>query len=120
MRSPAQLHTVRRSCPRLTALGTILAVSALSWSGNNGWGEEDSAPQELPGYYEFFLKAGQQERIEAEEKRDEEIRAGQLEPVAVDRPALDLRLPDGYERFFGPRDFIGKKNLVLITGRAWW
>ena len=120
MRSPIQLDTVRHARTHITALRTVLAVFALTWSGADAWGEEESTAQELPGYYEFFMKAGQQKRIEAEVKRDEEIRKGELEPVAVDRPALDLQLPDGYEHHFGPRDFIGEKNLVLITGRAWW
>ncbi len=53
-------------------------------------------------------------------KRDDKIQAGKISPVAVNEPVIDLKLPDGFGRTFGTRDYLAKKNLVLITGRAWW
>ena len=96
----------------LLALAVLLALGAF-----------DSVPacaDELPGYYEFFLKTGKLSQLSAEVKRDEAIQAGSLKPVAVNQPVLELELPDGFNKVHSTREHIGKKNLVMITGRAWW
>lgn len=82
--------------------------------------EEDGATPELPGYYEFFVKTGKLTRLESEVKRDDQIQTGKITPVAVNEPVIDLTLPDGFGKLHSTRDYVGKKNLVLITGRAWW
>ncbi len=74
----------------------------------------------LPRYYEFFMKEGGQVLIAAERERDEQIGRGESVPVAVDVPAPDFRLPDGFGKVVGLRDYIGKKNVVLTTFRTWW
>ena len=50
----------------------------------------------------------------------DDVKAGKITPVAMTEPLVDLKFPDGFGRFHGTRDTVGKKNLVLITGRAWW
>ncbi len=74
----------------------------------------------LPRYYEFFMKEGGQVVIAPERERDEQIDRGEAVPVAVDVPAPDFRLPDGFGNVIGLRDYVGKKNVVLTTFRTWW
>ena len=81
--------------------------------------QEPSTP-ELPGYYEFFMKTGKLTRLASEVKRDDQIQTGKITPVAVNQPIVELTLPDGFGNMHNTRSQIGKKNLVLITGRAWW
>ena len=76
--------------------------------------------RDLPGYYEFFLKTGKLSRLKSEVKRDDAMQAGTLKPVAVNEPVIDLKLPDGFNAVHSTRALVGQKNLVLITGRAWW
>jgi len=76
--------------------------------------------RDLPGYYEFFLKTGKLSRLRSEVKRDDAIQAGSLKPVAVNEAVINLKLPDGFGAVHSPRAYVGEKNLVLITGRAWW
>jgi hypothetical protein len=82
--------------------------------------QESESGRDLPGYYEFFLKTGKLSRLKSEVKRDEAIQTGTLKPVAVNKPVIELKLPDGFEVVHSTRAYVGKKNLVLITGRAWW
>lgn len=120
---PKRFLQVRRIAPgrngRRSAAAALIAVFALSAvvpaAAENGKGA-----RELPGYYEFYEKAGKQIRIEAEIERDEKIAAGELAPVQVDRPIEDFRLPDGFGNTIALRDYIGKKNVVLTTFRTWW
>lgn len=82
---------------------------------------QDAKPNKsLPGYYQFYEKAGAMVRIEAEIERDERIESGDLEPVYVGKAVDDLYLPDGFGNVIGLRDYIGKKNVVLTTFRTWW
>lgn len=74
----------------------------------------------LPNYYQFFMKEGGQVVIEAERERDEQIEAGVVAPVTVGEPLKDFSLPDGFGNVIGLRDFVGKKNVVLVTFRTWW
>ena len=83
-------------------------------------GAEEGSEQDLPGYYEFFAKTGKLTRLDSEVKRDEAVKAGKIVPVPMNQPLPDLRLPDGFGKVHGTRDSVGKKNRVLVTGRAWW
>ena len=83
-------------------------------------GVQEDTERDLPGYYEFFAKTGKLTRLRSEVKRDEDVKAGKITPVAMNEPLIDLKLPDGFGRIHGTRDTVGNKNLVLITGRAWW
>ena len=83
-------------------------------------GAQEDPERDLPGYYEFFTKTGKLTRLTSEVKRDDDVKAGKITPVAMNEPLVDLRLPDGFGKMHGTRDYVGKKNLVLITGRAWW
>ena len=82
--------------------------------------QETESERDLPGYYEFFLKTGKLSRLRSEVKRDEAIQTGTLKPIAVNKPVIELRLPDGFNTVHSTRAYVGQKNLVLITGRAWW
>lgn len=79
-----------------------------------------SAGEELPAYYEFFMKQGGQTAIPAELERNERIVAGDWKPITIQRPIEDFKLPDGFGNTVGLRDYIGKKNVVLTTFRTWW
>jgi hypothetical protein len=96
----------------------IIVVPLISGSGSPCCAQE--SVRDLPGYYEFFLKTGKLSRLKSEVKRDEAIQTGTLKPVAVNKPVIELKLPDGFEVVHSTRAYVGKKNLVLITGRAWW
>ena len=99
----------------LWLLSTVLGVSSLP-----AFGASERTERDLPGYYEFFTKTGKVTRLKSEVKRDEEIQAGKITPIAVNEPVIDLELPDGFGSLHSTRQHVGKKNLVLITGRAWW
>ncbi len=75
---------------------------------------------ELPGYYEFFMKAGKLVQLDAEEKRNLQIDGGELFPesVEIDLPDLTLPLAEGGDLRF--LDFKGKKNLMVVSFRSWW
>ena len=93
--------------------------------GGHALAEDPSAKQEpstpeLPGYYEFFMKTGKLTRLVSEVKRDDQIQTGKITPVVVNKPVVELMLPDGFGNVHNTRSLVGKKNLVLITGRAWW
>ncbi len=74
----------------------------------------------LPGYYEFFMKAGKLTRIAQEEARDERISAGELAPVRVRKPLPDVALPLPSGEQLSLRSYVGKRNLVLVSFRSWW
>jgi hypothetical protein len=93
---------------------------ALSLSSVPAFSARTEAERDLPGYYEFFMKTGKLTRLKSEVKRDNEIQAGKITPVTVNKPVIDLKLPDGFSNVYGTRKYVDKKNLVLITGRAWW
>jgi hypothetical protein len=75
---------------------------------------------ELPSYYEFYMKTGQQEILRQERARDQQIDAGALQPIEVNQPlpALSLPLPNGETLDF--LDYKGRKNLVIVSYRSWW
>ena len=99
----------------------IAAIALLGFSKASKAEEQQEPTQaELPGYYEFFMKAGKLTRLKGEVKRDEKIQTGELKPVYGSEPIASLQLPDGFGNLHGTRDQVGNKNLVLITGRAWW
>jgi len=100
----------------ITAMA-VLGMRSLSSGAEPGPNKTEA---ELPGYYEFFMKAGKLSQLKPEVTRDEKIRAGELKPVYGNAPVLDLQLPDGFGQYHGTRDQVGRKHLVLITGRAWW
>ena len=82
--------------------------------------QDTESGRDLPGYYEFFLKTGKSSRLRSEVKRDEDIQTGKVKPIAVNEPVLELKLPDGFDAVHSTRAYVGQKNIVLITGRAWW
>jgi len=95
--------------------GFLISLSAEPVSG-----AQEDAERDLPGYYEFFTKTGKLTRLKSEVKRDDDVKAGKIKPVPMNEPLIDLKLPDGFGKIHGTRQYVGKKNLVLITGRAWW
>jgi hypothetical protein len=96
----------------------IIVVPLISGLGSPCCAQE--SVRDLPGYYEFFLKTGKLSRLKSETKRDEAIQTGKLKPVTVNEAVIDLKLPDGFNTVHSTRALVGQKNLVLITGRAWW
>jgi hypothetical protein len=78
------------------------------------------AQDDLPGYYQFFMKSGDLTVLNEERERDEEIASGDIAPVHVGKLVADFKLPDGFGNTIGLRDYIGKKNVVLTTMRTWW
>jgi hypothetical protein len=93
---------------------------ALIFSSIPVFSAQAEAARDLPGYYEFFTKTGKLTRLKSEVKRDDEIQSGKITPVAVNEPVIDLKFPDGFTNVHSTRNYLDKKNLVLITGRAWW
>jgi hypothetical protein len=94
----------------------VLAIAAGSGAA---LAEEKQAKKDLPGYYEFFRKAGKLERLPQEVQRDQQIETGQLKPIHVGKPIEDIKLPDASGKRIGLRDYVGQKNLVVVN-RAWW
>jgi hypothetical protein len=96
-----------------SSLGLALSLAPLA-------AQESVIIDELPGYYEFFMKTGDQQQIRAEVRRNARIEAGELRPVTVDTAMPDFVLPlstGGDLRF---SDYKGKKNLMVVSFRSWW
>lgn len=83
--------------------------------------EEDSNEplESLPGYYQFYEKAGDLVRIPAEVARDEQIDGGKMRIKNYERPVGDFELPDARGKIIKLAGFEGK-NLVITTFRTWW
>ncbi len=96
-----------------TSLGLALSLAPLA-------AQESVIIDELPGYYEFFMKTGDQQQIRAEVRRNARIEDGDLVPVAVETAMSDFVLPrpSGEELRFS--DYRGKKNLMVVSFRSWW
>ena len=96
-----------------TSLGLALSLAPLA-------AQESVIIDELPGYYEFFMKTGDQQQIRAEVRRNARIEDGDLVPVAVETAMPDFVLPrpSGEELRFS--DYRGKKNLMVVSFRSWW
>ncbi len=75
---------------------------------------------ELPGYYEFYMKTGGLRTLRQERARDRRIEAGEIRPVAVNKPLPHLSLPLSTGENLDFLDFKGKKNLVIVSYRSWW
>lgn len=101
-------------------LATFLVIALASELISSSSAQASESGRDLPGYYEFFLKTGKLSHLKSEIKRDEAIQTGKLKPVAVNEAVIDLKLPDGSNTVHSTRALVGQKNLVLITGRAWW
>ena len=106
----------------------ILALSPVTLFAQQGetTDAQASPPQQevilddLPGYYEFYMKTGKQETLRQERARDRQIEAGELVTVRMNEPLppLSLPLPDGEQLDF--LDYKGEKNLVIVSYRSWW
>lgn len=99
---------------------TPTQVLALGLSLSPLAAQQSTTIEQLPGYYEFFMKTGRAVQIRAEKKRDAKIEEGELYPESVERQLPDLVLPEvsgGDLRFL---DYKGKKNLMVVSFRSWW
>jgi hypothetical protein len=74
----------------------------------------------LPGYYQFFMKAGKLVRIKPEIQRDQQIEAGKLKSVLMDQSFPDIALPRASGEKLKFRSYVGNKNLVIVSFRSWW
>ena len=99
---------------------TPTSVLALGLSLSSLAAQQSITNDNLPGYYEFFMKTGRAVQIRAERNRDAKIEAGELYPVSMESQLRDLVLPEvsgGDLRFL---DYKGKKNLMVVSFRSWW
>lgn len=104
----------------LSYLPIVLILAWVNGSHGQPKDKQETAQLDLPGYYEFFMKAGKSSQLKSEAARDEKIKTGELKPIYSSDPVVDVQLPDGFTGLHGTRDYVGRKNLVLIAGRAWW
>ena len=95
---------------------TLLAALLLLAPGAPLAAQDD----ELPGYYQFFKKAGNLERLGPEAERDELIAQGGLIPSNLDGELPDLSLPDVDDMPTPLRSWVGEKHLVVVPFRTWW
>ena len=90
------------------------------------YGEEPVVTQKppesdtLPGYYQFFMKAGKLVRIKPEIQRDQEIEAGKVKPVPMNQSFPDITLPRASGEKLKFRSYVGNNNLVIVSFRSWW
>ncbi len=109
-----------------TALLRMLAALALALgmtpdaSAQDDRAPDESVDAELPGYYRFYKKAGDQTVLPAEARRDGALSDGEPATLKVEYPLPDLALPDVDGTLVGLRDWVGKKNLVIVNYRTWW
>ena len=108
------------------ALGLTLIVSSVTTASlfSQGRSLQDGALQEgadkLPGYYEFFMKMGKQRRIRAEQQRDQRIDQEGFNVEKIDKALPKLFLPLSKQAKLDFASYKGKKNLVIVSFRAWW
>jgi hypothetical protein len=101
-----------------------LAVVAMLLMGAigipTGVSAEPERAEGLPGYYEFFMKAGKLTRIDDEAARDERIEAGELAPIRVQEPLPNLVLPLASGEKLDLASYRDRKHIVLVSFRSWW
>ena len=99
-------------------------VVMLLWMGAvgipTGASSEPARSAGLPGYYEFFMKAGKLVRIEDEVIRDERIEIGELTPVRVNEPLPNLVLPLAEGGSLDLASYRDRRHIVLVSFRSWW
>ena len=85
--------------------------------------QEDSTHSgrpELPGFYQFYLKAGGMKLLRPEAQRNRLVESGSLKPIKLDKPAPDIALPRSGGGEYRVRGLVGRKNLLVVTFRTWW
>lgn len=75
---------------------------------------------ELPGYYQFYKRTGDQAELEAERTFAEAMAAGEYAPEHPDTPLPELKLPTPTGSDLRIRRNLGKRNTLLVTFRSWW
>ena len=102
------------SLPRLALLlGLIGALGADAFA-------QDRRREELPGYYQFYKRVGDQAELDAER---EFAAARARGDYAIERPDTELEsitLPRADGRKVNLRRNYGKRNTLLVTFRSWW
>ncbi len=83
---------------------------------------QDPAPQDpqLPGFYEFFEKAGSLKRIPREVERDRAIDRGDVGAEELDLPLPRLVLPDARGDDVDLIALARNKQLLITPFRTWW
>ena len=111
-------HGVIAMSRRYIAAVMLLLVGAVGCPA--GGASEPERAEGLPGYYEFFMKAGKLTRIKDEAARDERIEAGELAPIRLTEPLPDLVLPLAGGGNLELASYRDRKHLVLVSFRSWW
>lgn len=101
-------------------VGALAPAPAALQDGRADDGAAGEADAELPGYYRWYKKTGDQTVLPPEAERDGRMQQGELGAETVEFPLPDLSLPDADGNLVGLRDWVGKKNLVLVNYRTWW
>jgi hypothetical protein len=87
-------------------------------------GDGDEAPrfaEELPGYYEFYKRAGSTARLDQEVTRDRSLEEqGEWGAVELCVPAPALQLPGSDGKLVPLRVGGEGRNTVVTTFQAWW
>ena len=118
----------RSLLPLLGALSLLAALAPPAAALQDGGAASDGPAadtatgpaSELPGYYRWYKKSGDQTVLPPEAERDGRMQQGELGAETVEFPLPDLELPDADGNLVGLRDWVGKKNLVLVNYRTWW
>lgn len=82
--------------------------------------QAQDADPELPGYYRFYKRVGDQAELDAEREFAEARAAGEYAAQHPDLPLAGLALPDAKGLNVSLRRNIGKRNTLLVTFRSWW
>ena len=117
-RDASYSHGVVVMSRRYIAVVMLLLVGAVGCPA--GGASEPVKADELPGYYEFFMKAGKLTRIKDEAVRDERIEAGELAPIRLTEPLPNLVLPLSRGENLELASYRDRKHIVLVSFRSWW
>ena len=107
----------------LRSLWTASWLALLAALSAPAVGAQDAAAaqaDELPGYYKFYKRTGDQAELEAEHTFAEAMAAGEYAPEHPDTPLAELKLPTPSGSDLRIRRNLGKRNTLLVTFRSWW
>ena len=99
--------------PRLALLLSLLG--ALSGAAN-----AQREEPELPGYYQFYKRVGDQAELDAERQFAEAMAKGEYSIEHPETPLPSLTLTSSQGRKVNLRRNVGKRNTLLVTFRSWW
>ncbi len=119
MRPSARLRSSRpKRWARTLRRATLAGVACLTLGANLAAQADGS---DLPGYYQWYLKAGHDPRLAKESARDQAMQEGSdWDPKSIGRLAPDWSFPDAKGQLVPLRVGGEGRNTLVVTFQSWW